>query len=429
MDQQAWTAWRCPRLFDGDRDFARRSESDIELRTKMGWANGDGMGGYRVSWLIQAPDMIVSGHVKPLERLLRQGRAGMSIRADKKQSAGHVTIAQVARASGVATSTASHILNERPDFSATQETRKRVHDAAAALGYRPNLAARVLRGAKTNTIGLITPTLIYEVTAAKCVAFEAMARAKGYLTMITVSPEDAAAQDRLILALKDRQVDGIALYPTKFGAHKELKALIQAGFPVVTFGAREEGLEADDVTVDYRQGGALQAGHLIELGRKKVWFVSRTENGKLFRTVELRQEGLRETLGKGGIELRGQNWPLLPDWGNATMRLYDSQMLEFLRTNHKEIDAVVASNDDIAVSVLLAARELGLHVPDDLAVVGYDDARVGRASLTSIAHDCDEVAKSGFEYLMERIAGEEGAARKKLIEAKLVVRSSTVRGS
>jgi LacI family transcriptional regulator len=352
----------------------------------------------------------------------------MTISAGKKPSGGQVTIAQVARASGVATSTASHILNERPDFSATAETRKRVHAAALDLGYRPNLAARVLRGAKTNTIGLITPTLIYEATAAKCVAFEALARAGGYLAMITVTPEDAAAQDRLILALKDRQVDGIALYPTKEGPHKELKALIGAGFPVVTFGAAEQGLDADDVSLDYYQGGALQAEHLIELGHKKVCFVSRREDGKLFQTVRLRQEGLRDTLAKAGIGLQEQYWPLLADVSNATMRLYDRQMVEFLREKHKDLDAVVASNDDIAVSVLLAARELGLTVPGDLAVVGYDDARVGRASLTSIAHDCDLVAKTGFDFLMQRIAGEKGPARKTVIPASLVVRSSTVRG-
>ncbi len=351
----------------------------------------------------------------------------MSAQIDKKRPSGLVTIAQVARASGVATSTASHILNERADFSATQETRKRVHEAAAALGYRPNLAARVLRGAKTNTIGLITPTLIYEATAAKCVAFEALARAAGYLTMITVTPEDPDAQDRLILALKDRQVDGIAIYPTKQGPHKELKALINAGFPVVTFGAAGQGLDADDISLDYYQGGVLQAKHLIELGHKKVWFVSRTEDGKLFQTVQLRQDGLRDTLAQAGIELKEQYWPLLPDVSQATMRKYDREMMEFLRDKHKSVDAVVASNDDIAVSVLLAARELGLTVPADLAVVGYDDARVGRASLTSIAHDCDLVAQSGFEFLMQRVRSETGPARKKVICASLVVRSSTVR--
>ncbi len=344
-----------------------------------------------------------------------------------EKSGGRVTIAQVARASGVATSTASHILNQRPDFSAAQATRDRVHAAAAALGYRPNLAARVLRGARTNTIGLITPTLMYEVTAARCVAFEGMARARGYLTMITVTPEDPEAQDRLILALKDRQVDGIAMYPTKFGAHKELRGLIKSGFPVVTFGADEAGLEADDVSLDYRQGGELQAEHLMGLGRKRVWFISRTEEGKLFRTVQLRQEGLRERLSKAGGAMREHYWPLMPDLSHATMLQYDRETVEFLRARHAEIDAVVASNDDIAMSVLLAARELGLRVPEDLAVVGYDDTRVGRASLTSIAHDGDEAACVAFEFLMERIGGYEGAARKKRIEAKLVVRSSTVK--
>ncbi len=339
-----------------------------------------------------------------------------------------MTLAQVARQSGVAVSTVSHILNDRPSCYASQETRDRVINAARELGYRPNLAARALRGGKTFTLGVITTALDVEVSVMRCSWFEQAARDNGYLTILSFNPNDAASEDRLILWLRDRSVDAIALHPSELGDHIELRALVDEGFPVMTFDGRElVDFPVDDVSVDYALGGQLQARHLLEIGRKRVCIA---EGVRSCNVVDQRVNPMIETLRAGGAE----PYRLKLDAGNEQRSsrqaiLTYQQMLAFLRENHTRFDAVAAVGDMYGLAALRAASELGLRVPQDLAVIGFDGmiaAESNTIPMTTIEHPEQAAGELGFAVLAERLDGVRKKVRQERVPPKLVVRASTV---
>lgn len=346
----------------------------------------------------------------------------------RRSSPDRPTLQQVARLAGSSVSTVSAVLNDQPYCWASEVTKRRIREAAATLNYRPNIAARMLRGGATQTVGLITVALNVEVTATKVQAFEEAARDAGYVTMITFNPNVETIEDKLILKLLDRRVDGLALYPTETGDHAQLRRLVRDGYPVVTIdGAGRLPFECDDVSTDYFAAGRLQGEHLLSLGRRRICNIA------TFPTCYVKDQmraGLRQALADAGAPAPVMlNVECDPHVGSVIRPDLVEQLRVHLGRFRGEIDAI-ASYDMPAVAAVNAALSLGIKVPDELAVIGFDDSPLAAGCaipLTSIGQQAAEIGRRVFELLQHRMADrtQRAPARRVMVEPALVQRAST----
>jgi len=339
------------------------------------------------------------------------------------------TIALVAAKAKVAPATVSGVLNERPDCYASEKTRQRVLDAANRLGYRPNPMARALLGKSTATLGLVVPGFDVDVTSQKFTGFETAARFKGNLTIACETRNEPDLEDQAIRWLLDRYVDGIAVYPTEHGKHTELRRLVKDGFPVVTFdGKGRVKFEIDDVSVNCYGGGRLLAEHLIECGRKNVVIL----NGRLScYVVDQKIKGIKEVFAEQGLpEPRCTNLKL----DTFSMRHWQTEELshvaDALNPLAGTFDAIVGAGDLLAATGMRVCSELGLKVPEDVAVAGYDGCAFSGqlvTPLTTVYHDSEDIGRIAFELLDRRMtAGEQDLPLEQVTsEPQLIVRAST----
>jgi LacI family transcriptional regulator len=339
------------------------------------------------------------------------------------------TIGDVAALAGVSRPTVSAILNERTYCYASTQTRQRVTDAAAQLGYRASPMARAMMGKSTATVGMVTGGFDVEMTAIKLTAFEAAGREQGKMTIAAFAPGGSEKEDEAIRWLMDRYIDGLVVYPTEHGPHTELCRLAQSGFPVVTFdGVGRIDTAMDDVTGDYVAGGRLIIEHMLAMGRRKIGLVHSLPgcfvNNNKIRGMEL---ALKDA-GKAFALRADISMPLQTrqHWRTDEFALIRGVLAE----NAHKVDALVCVGDAIALATMQHAVALGLRVPDDLAVSGYDgSAMSGHAliPLTTVIHPSDEAGRQAFGLLNERLTGaRKGRRAKTIIAAPLLLpRAST----
>lgn len=343
------------------------------------------------------------------------------------------TLAMIAKASGYSVSTVSAILNQRPDCWASPTTRQQVEEVARRLGYRPNLVAQSLRGGQTWTLGLLTAALNVEIATARVQAFETIARDAGYTTMMVFSPNDEPqVEDQLIERLLDRSVDGLAVYPTETGRHQTLRRALELGVPVVTIdGAGRAELDCDDVSMDYRASGRLQAEHLIACGYRRLVQINTTPS--CYTKDELRR-GFVQAVHAAGLP-PPQLWDCEQPRGVGSILQEDlcQHLSAQLRKHRHAIDAI-ASYDIVAAGAMRAAYRLGIRVPDELAIIGSDGSPTASncvIPLTTIAQPVTDMGVALFRLLHQRIAQRQappaGAPPQRLrLAPQLVLGSSTV---
>ena len=362
-----------------------------------------------------------------------QAAAGGTDRPETAQAqsgTGRATIRDVARAAGVARATVSAILNDRPHCYASAQTRRRVHEAADRLGYRPTPMAQALMGKPSGTLGLIITGFDVEPTAQRLVGFENAVRPRSQVALVLTTANVPEAEDQAIQRLIDRYADGIAVYPTETGPHHELRRLVERGFPVVTLdGAGRLDFETYDVTPDYHQAGELQAQHLIDQGRRRIGLISGVE--RCF-VNDRKIEGVIDTLQAAGLELVEHIQLSLPLHANRHWITDEfEQLRDVLRDRGHHFDALATVGDLYGLAVIRIATELGMRVPDDLAVSAVDGlaaASQGAIPLTTVRHDSEEVGQIAFDMLMRRISGEltSSAPERHTMPMELVPRASTI---
>ena len=353
------------------------------------------------------------------------------IRRQSTSAAGRrVTLADVARLAGVSRVTVSEVLNGRPNTWASETTRQRIRKAAEEAGYRPNLAARALRSGKTHVIGLVSPGfLIYSPRSRAAGLLEAAGKA-GYTVTLSSHPNDSDSEDRVIRRMLDGGVDGLAVYPVDPGPHTELRRLVAAGFPVVTFeGANVLDFECDDVSVDCAEVGRLQARHLLDLGRQRVCLANMSTLKSLSRVNEIREDAVRQTLAQAGapppldMRLPSVHAREFPDAEDV-----ERPMRAFLSKRLGEFDAIIGGDPAAAMAIRLL-HEASLHVPGDVAVIGGGTTILAgycEVPLTSVNAENDVAGEMAFGLLANRMGGHaDGRPRRLVNPAKLTVRAST----
>ena len=328
------------------------------------------------------------------------------------------TIKQVAIAAGVSFTTVSHVLNNtRPVSDAARE---RVLAAAKALNYVPSALARSLRSQSTDTIGLIIPNNTNPYFSELARGIEDRCYAAGYSVILCNSDDDPAKQHDYVDVLMSKRCDGLIMAAL---AQSDGALLHPRQVPTVLLDRAPHGLEADVVGVDNTAGGLLAGRHLLSLGRRRIGCIGGPLDIEISRQ---RIDGLRAALRDARLVLDAALCAFA-DFSSAGGYVAALQLLALPPARRP--DALFCCNDLMAIGALRAAAELGIAVPQALAVVGFDDidlAQFVHPALTTVAQNTRELGHIAAQCLLDRIAEPGLALQQRVVAPQLVVRASTV---
>jgi LacI family transcriptional regulator, repressor for deo operon, udp, cdd, tsx, nupC, and nupG len=328
------------------------------------------------------------------------------------------TIVDVASLSGVSKATVSNVIRETGSVS--DATRTRVLTAIDTLGYRPNASARSLVRQRTDVVGLIAGNLANAFEAELLERIEQVASERKFTTLVCTTgrnPEDEASK---VEALLEQRVAGIAML--QFSGDQQLMAqLVTEHVPVVMVSCWDD--YADCVAVDDAEGLELAVGHLAELGHRRIAYLTDERVDSI--TLRIRLEAFQHALQRHGAEFH-PDWVLHGDSGVGGDQ--PDNFVEFFQRGGLP-EAIVATNDNIAITLIEQLEARGWRVPDDVSVVGFDGSRVAalhRIGLTTIAQPVEQLAQISVELLLDRVAGESPTQRRHVrLQPQLIVRTST----
>lgn len=328
-----------------------------------------------------------------------------------------VTMKDVARAAGVSLSTVSRVLND--NLSVDSDLRKEVLDAIKQLGYQPNRSAQQLRSSISHVIGLIIADVENPFFTSVIRGIEDVAFDRQLNVLLCNTDEDPDKQQEYLKVMSEERVAGLIITPTFDTDPEQLRSLQQSGMPIVLLDRQIEELECDQVIVDNVAGAYTATRHLIELGHRRIAFVQ----GNLpVRTYTDRYIGYTQALTEASIQL-DRNLVL-----ELSPRLEDTYetMLPYLRSKQPP-DAVFAANNLMTLGVLKAIKQAGLSVPEDIAVVGFDDMPWSGElcpPVTSVAQPTYELGQEAARLLIRRINDEKVFRQDVLLKTRFIIRAS-----
>lgn len=329
---------------------------------------------------------------------------------------GRTTITQVARAAGVSVASASRALN---GLTASPETRERVEAAARRMNYVADARARSLKTGKTMTLGYFVPDIGNPVYVEMMAAIEAVMSGAGYRLMVTVTREAQDTAD-LVQGLDRGYVDGVLLSPLRV-TDDLVRAVARATVPITVLGSMPEELDVDVVRPDSARGVRLAVQHLASLGHRRIAFI----NGPVDTTPgSVRLQAFRDAVARDATLL-----PSVVQADDFTLNAGLEVGRHLLHRRPLSVDAVIAANDLLAVGVMHSAAELGLEIPDDLAVVGMDDialASMLRPALTSVNLGAAQRGMLAAEMLLARLQNPTCPTSRTVVAPSLSVRASTL---
>lgn len=329
-----------------------------------------------------------------------------------------VNIKRVAQVAGVSTQTVSRVINDRPDVSS--ETRQRIQQIIKQLGYQPNAIARSLVSKRTRTLGLITSDFSDFFFTQVIAGAEAEARRHGYFFMLGSTERNPADEPVYIRLLTERQVEGILwARPSSEPDERPLTTLLEEGVPVVTTAYHLPTRSLTTVDVDNVDGAQQAVRCLLETGRRQIAMIAGPASWK---SVIDRRQGYLSALKAAGIPYQG-NLVAEGDWSFTS----GYRAMHKLLSKGRAFTGLFAQNDQMAIGAIHALREAGKRVPEDVAVVGYDDIPVAEFSdppLTTIRQPMREVGQVATRLLIQAIENPGAEPKGTLLQATLVKRKS-----
>ncbi|MDR7484425.1 MAG: LacI family DNA-binding transcriptional regulator [Armatimonadota bacterium] len=327
------------------------------------------------------------------------------------------TIREVARAAGVSVATVSRVVSGSA-HRVSDPTRHRVLAAVARLGYHPNLVARGLKKRVTGTIGLIVPDISNPFFPAIARGIEDVASRAGLAVLLCNTYEDLAKERTYLGVLRKRMVDGL-IFATVGANTGHLRMLRRQGVPVVLVARAPDGVEMDAVLVDNRRGAREATEHLLRLGHRRIAFIGGPATLPVARE---RLAGYCDALQAVGIPVdpaRIGHGDFHADGGAAVVAA--------LLRRGAAFTAVVAANDLMAIGAMRELRRWGRRLPDDVAVVGFDDitfASLVDPRLTTVAQPKYRMGCLAMERMLELLGGADRTPRRLVLEPRLIVRDS-----
>jgi DNA-binding LacI/PurR family transcriptional regulator len=338
------------------------------------------------------------------------------------------TIKDIAREAGVSIQTVSRVLNDHPDVAI--ETRQRVQALIERMGYQPNALARSMISQRTHTLGVIIPPLTAFGLQASIVELDQQALKHDYTLLISmVHDPQHATETKLVKDMLMRRVDGIIWFMTANNTEFNWKKAIEAAnhIPIVSFtDSPSEPLVP--VLVNELAGAKLATEHLLVQGYRHIGFISGPHTWSV--SAE-RQLGWQQVLTEAGLPIR-PNQITTGDWSAASGEWAMHQLLE----QYAQIDAVFASNDQMALGAMRAIHRAGLTIPQKIGVVGFDnfpESDFAWPSLTTIqqpwAKKCEIVIQELARMIEEsRERGSYTPPQTQILLPELIIRQSTARG-
>lgn len=334
-----------------------------------------------------------------------------------------VTIREVAQHAGVSAKTVSNVLNDWPYVS--DETRQRVQASIEALGYRQSILAASLRTGRTKTIGMVIPDITNPFFGQVVRGCEDVLYRAGYSILLCNTNEDTVKEQAYLDMLASRGVDGLLL----FGAHCSSEELAAAAgeIPIVAEDSPANGHDTTVIDIDNVAGAALAVGHLLALGHTRIAHLGGPRDRS---AANGRHEGYRQALERAQKATGAGYDPALVIRCTPTMRGGYHAALHLLP--NAAPTALFCYNDLMAVGAMAACRRLGLRIPEDVAIVGFDDIAIASLvtpMLTTVRVQQYEMGRLAGELLLRRLAGQtaphsEDASSRVTYPVELVVRAS-----
>lgn len=332
------------------------------------------------------------------------------------------TLSEVARKAGVGTTTVSRVINggSRVDPG----TLARVQKAIDALGYLPNQAARILKGHRTKTIGLIIPSIADSFFSSCAEAAQSIARSHDSLLIVTTTQNDPVAEIEGVKVLMQHQTDGLIIAPAHSDNSALRNVLVRAAVPVVALDRPLLNSSVPFVVADNFAGAQLATQHLIGHGCRRIACI--TGEDKLY-TIRERIKGYRQAVEAAGL-------PVILDT-SITNYLSVEHALRTLLNSASPPDAIFTLKNSTTINAFEAMQSMGVAMPDSMALVGYDDfelAQTVRPSITVIRQPIEEIGRMAAEILFEELmrhgnrsrAAERSGPREVHLGTRLVRRNS-----
>jgi DNA-binding LacI/PurR family transcriptional regulator len=338
----------------------------------------------------------------------------------RSRSGARASLKDVARLAGVSPKTVSNVVHGYAHV--TDETRGRVQRALDELNYRPNLSARHLRAGRSGVIALALPELgiPYFAELARCVI--KAAEEHGWTVLIDQTDGLAEREQLVTAGIRDHLIDGLVFSPLAMG-REDLRRRID-DTPLVLLGERIQDGPADHVAIDNVAAAHTATAHLVKLGRRRIAAIGdQRDVGP--GTARLRLTGFARALREAGLAVdRRLVMPAL-----SYHRQDGAEAMTRLLQLDEPPDAVFCFNDLLAFGAIRTILSSGLRIPDDIAVVGFDDIEEGRFStptLTTIRPDKEQIARLAVSLLHERLgSGRDQPPRELRADFSLVIREST----
>ncbi len=311
--------------------------------------------------------------------------------------------------------TVSRVLNK--SAGVTPLTAKKVQQAIDKLGYRPNEMARALRGLKSRAIGVIVPYLSDPFFATCAHAIHTVAKQHGYSVLLTTSDEDATTEVNEALLMLQRHVEGLLITPAE-AQHSQLLHSEFSKTSIVAFDRPIRSSQIDSVLVQNKTGSLRAVEHLVSHGHQRILFAGLAKG--LF-TVRSRYEGYRRGMEAAGLAAQSS-------FGCTSREATLPVIRKAFAAEHPPT-AIFASNNIVTRFVLQALGEMNLRVPDDIAIIGFDDfelADVLQPTLTVVSQPAEQVGRVAAELLFAHIRQDTVSepGQRIVLPVKLILRSS-----
>lgn len=332
------------------------------------------------------------------------------------------TIKDIAQMCNVSTQTVSRVINQRPDVSL--ETRVRVEKAIAEMGYRPSALARSLVQRHSYTLGVITAGLRYMGVSLTLNGIVEECEHSGYALFVKELPRfDTPNIVPVIEALMAHQVEGLIFAAPELNDNVQTaQSQLPASCPPIIFLKCQPNPNYTTLSVDNYGGARAAVDYLLSIGRRRIGLIT----GPLeWLEARQRQQGWEAALTHAGLAVSPQHWSQ-GNWSSASGEAAFAELIQ----KYPDLNAVFVSNDQMALGVLHYAHTHGLRVPDDIAVIGFDDlaeAAYFTPALSTITHPLRELGRLAVKTVLEQIEGTDHNPPGRLItlQTTLVVRAST----
>lgn len=340
------------------------------------------------------------------------------------------TLSDIAASIGVAPMTVSRVVNGSGYVSSS--TREKVMQAVAELNYRPNGVARNLKRQKTDTVGLVLGDLSNPYSTEIASSVRESLTARGFNLFICISEHSAKEDISAFDALVDHNVDGLIVATrSNTEGDERLAGFADRGIPVVVVGRDFHHPQVDSISADNLSGGFEVTQHLIDLGHERIGFIGATFSN---RNNLKRLQGYLAALTEHGLPvderlITGQKETISDAPGYSTAKIGYEGMKRLLSLPNRPT-AVFARNDFTALGAMTAIKEAGLSIPQDIAIVGFDDTPMALHTvppLTTVRQPMRLQGQLAAELLLKRIAREEQEnTEQRVLACELIIRQSTV---